>query len=106
MDTNGYCKETLKYGISKEKCCAAGSSLTAYTAEELREDALFILRMFDKGVPCIPCQGKLINIVVRYTYVYIMYSQNFMVLVLHCTFHGEKGRLVFGCTGGMMVFTV
>jgi len=61
METNGYCKETLKYGVSKEKCCADGSSLTAYTAEDLRDDALFIFRTLDKGVPCVPCRGEFIK---------------------------------------------
>lgn len=59
MDAQGYCKETLKYKVSKEKCCGDGSIHTAWSPDDLRDDILFLQRSLEKGVPCKACKGKI-----------------------------------------------
>lgn len=57
MDTPGYCKETIRSKTSKEQCCSDGSTMTAWSPEDLRDDALFFWRTLQKGVPCKACKG-------------------------------------------------
>lgn len=57
MDSPGYCKETLKPQISKEKCCGDGNAMTAWSPDDLQDDVFFMWRTLDRGVPCKACQG-------------------------------------------------
>lgn len=70
METPGYCKETLQYRVSKENCCKYADANTAYSPSELRDDVIFFLRAFEKGVPCTPCKGK-------FSKFFLLYNEKF-----------------------------
>jgi follistatin len=66
---NGRCTDLLRTEATKEECCNGvdsanyGIATTAYSPEELNSGQLFYFRALRGGVPCSPCKGIVIVII-------------------------------------------